>query len=234
MEMPILTLPATVTVSPEELLGRPLNDVERKYAPAKVYVVSGKGIPLPGPRTAIVGSRKASFEGIELARKIASFLVRKNVLIVSGLAEGIDTAAHEAAISEGGSTVAVLGTALNKSYPAKNDRLQNTIMRDHWAVSQFPFGYPAQPKNFVIRNRTMALLSDASIIVEAGETSGSLHQGWEALRLGRPLFISGNIMKNTSLKWPRKMMEYGAVELKEPEEIIEALPSPERILQIIP
>ncbi len=76
----------------------------------------------------------------------------------------------------------------------------------------------------------MALLSDASIIIEAGETSGSLHQGWEALRLGRPLFISKIIMNNDSLKWPKKMIEYGAVELTEPEEVIDMLPSSERIL----
>ena len=152
---------------------------------------------------------------------------------MSGLAEGIDTAAHEAAIRHGGSTVAVLGTPLDKSYPARNSELQETIMRNHWAISQFPVGYPTQPKNFVIRNRTMALISDASIIVEAGETSGSLHQGWEALRLGRQLFISERITSNTSLKWPKKMIDYGAVGLTEFDEIVDVLPPSERILQII-
>jgi DNA processing protein len=78
----------------------------------------------------------------------------------------------------------------------------------------------------------MALVSDASIIVEAGESSGSLHQGWEALRLGRPLFLSKSIVKDNSLKWPKKMIDYGAVELSTPEEIIEAFPSRHRILEI--
>jgi DNA processing protein len=222
-----------ITASPQELLGRPLNEIELKFAPSKLFLSCGKGIPLPGPRVAIVGSRKASSQGVLLTQEMASFLARKSVIIVSGLAEGIDTAAHEGAISQGGSTVAVLGTPLDKFYPAKNGGLQQTIMRDHWAISQFPKGYPTEPKNFVIRNRTMALISDASIIVEAGETSGSLHQGWEALRLGRPLFISKQITDNASLRWPKKMMEYGAVELKEFEEVIDVLPSPERILQII-
>jgi DNA processing protein len=225
--------PLYTSISPQELLGRPLNEVEQKFAPSKLFLSSGKGIPLSGPRVAIVGSRKASHQGILLAQEVASFLVEKSVIVVSGLAEGIDTAAHEAAIRQGGSTVAVLGTPLDKSYPARNDRLQKTIMHDHWAISQFPIGYPTQPKNFVIRNRTMALISDASIIVEAGESSGSLHQGWEALRLGRPLFISKVITDNASLKWPKKMMDYGAVELTEFEEVIEMLPPPERILQII-
>src|SRR5271157_5255077 len=222
-----------MSTSPQELLGRPLNEIELKYAPSKLFLSGGKSIPLLGPRVAIVGSRKASSQGILLTQEIASFLARKSVIIVSGLAEGIDTAAHEAAIRQGGSTVAVLGTPLDKFYPAKNGGLQKIIMRDHWAISQFPVGYPTEPKNFVIRNRTMALISDASIIVEAGETSGSLHQGWEALRLGRPLFISKQITSDASLRWPKKMMEYGAVELTEFEEIIDVLPSPERILQII-
>lgn len=222
-----------VSTSPQELLGRPLNEIEQKFAPSMLFLSSGKSIPLPGPRVAIVGSRKASSPGILLAQEIASFLAGKSVIVVSGLAEGIDTTAHEAAIRHGGSTVAVLGTPLDKFYPAKNVALQKTIMRNHWAISQFPVGYPTEPKNFVIRNRTMALVSDASIIVEAGETSGSLHQGWEALRLGRPLFISKVITDNVSLKWPKKMMEYGAVELSEFEEVIDVLPSSERILQII-
>jgi DNA processing protein len=221
------------SVSPEELLGRPLNEIEQKFAPSKLFLSSGKSIPLPGPKVAIVGSRKASSQGIILAQEIASFLARKNVIVVSGLAQGIDTAAHEATIRQGGSTVAVLGTPLDKCYPARNYGLQKKIMHDHWAISQFPVGYPTQPKNFVIRNRTMALISDASIIVEAGETSSSLHQGWEALRLGRPLFISKVITDNASLKWPKKMMDYGAVEVPEFEEVIEVLPSSERILQII-
>lgn len=224
--------PLYISTSPEGLLGRPLNEIEQKFAPSKLFL-SGKGIPLLGPRVAIVGSRKASSSGIVLAQEIASFLARKSVIVVSGLAEGIDTAAHEAAIRQGGSTVAVLGTPLDEFYPARNGGLQKIIMRDHWAVSQFPVGYPTEPKNFVIRNRTMALISDASIIVEAGEMSGSLHQGWEALRLGRPLFISKVITDNVSLKWPKKMIEYGAVELTDYEEVIEVLPSSERILQII-
>jgi len=85
--------------SPETLLGRPLNDVEQKFAPPQLYA-SGKEIPLIGPRSAIVGSRKATLSGIKVASEITSFLARKGVVIVSGLAEGIDTAAHKAAISK--------------------------------------------------------------------------------------------------------------------------------------
>ena len=106
-------------------------------------------------------------------------------------------------------------------------------MRDHLAISQFPIGYPIQPKNFVIRNRTMALIADASIIVEAKDAGGSLHQGWEALRLGRPLFIWSPLMHDRSLNWPEKMAMYGAMEFTEPEEVLDDLPSRQRILEVI-
>ena len=221
------------TLTPEELLGRPLNDVENKYAPRKLYVAGdAKKIPLSGPRTAIIGSRKASPQGLKAAGDIAKTLVRKGVVVVSGLAEGIDTAAHNTTIEEGGQTIAVLGTPLDRVYPQKNLQLQEAIKRHHLAISQFPIGHPTLPKNFVLRNRTMALISDASIIVEAGDTSGSLHQGWEALRLGRPLFIWKSVMNDPSLSWPKKMGEYGALELTEPEEVVDLLPSSEIILEI--
>ena len=220
-----------VTLSTERLLG-PLNDVERKYAPSKLFTVGPMETPLPGPRVAIIGSRKASPEGLGVAARIATVLSKKGVVIVSGLAEGIDTEAHKTAIEEGGRTIAVLGSPLNRAYPAKNWQLQKEIMTNHLAVSQFPIGYPIQPGNFVIRNRTMALISNASIIVEAGERSGSLHQGWEALRLGRPLFLWKSIVRNLSLSWPKRMMSYGAMELTDPKHVLSVLPSSKRISEI--
>jgi DNA processing protein len=218
------------TCSLEELIG-PLNDVEKKYAPKELYVTGRLSIPLPSPRVAIIGSRKASPEGLKAASDISRTLTRHKVTVVSGLAEGIDTSAHTAAIEEGGCTIAVLGTPLDRVYPRKNLQLQETIMRQHLLISQFPIGYPIQPKNFVLRNRTMALISDASIIVEAGDKSGSLHQGWEALRLGRPLFIWSTVINEPSLKWPAKMLTYGATELTDPNEVLEVLPSG-RILEV--
>ena len=179
-----------------------------------------------------MGSREPTSKGIDATKEIASFLASKNVVIVSGLAKGIDTLAHRATIDAKGLTIAVLGTPLDKSYPAQNRDLQETIMREHWAISQFPVGYPIQPRNFVVRNRTMALISDVSVIVEAGDSSGALHEGWEALRLGRPLYIWKKIFEESSLKWPHRMIEYGAFELHDPIEMMDALPSSDRIIQI--
>jgi DNA processing protein len=220
-----------LTLTPDELLG-PLNDVERKFAPRQVFAAGPMDVPLPRPRVAIVGSRKPSSEGYNAATEIAKTLSKRGVVIVSGLATGIDTAAHKATIDAGGRTIAVLGTSLNNVYPKENSQLQNEIATNHLAVSQFPVGYPTRPENFVMRNRTMALISNASIIVEAGESSGSLHQGWEALRLGRPLFIWKSIFKVSSLTWPKQMMSYGALELDDPSRVLDVLPSPQRIIKL--
>lgn len=221
------------SISVKNLLGRTLNDVEIKYAPKLLHITGPMEIPLPKPRVSIIGSRKASTKGLEAAQTITKTLAENKTVIVSGLAEGIDTAAHQTTIKTGGKTIAVIGTPLNKVYPQKNFELQQEIMNDHLVISQFPIGHPTTPKDFVLRNRTMALISDATIIVEAGDTSGSLHQGWEALRLGRPLFIWKSIFHNTQLTWPEKMLEYGAMELSNPEDMFEILPSHLEILDVL-
>lgn len=213
------------SLSVENLLGRTLNDIETHYAPKLLYVQGPLEIPLPCPRVSIIGTRKPSPEGLADAQSIAKNLIENQIIIVSGLADGIDTAAHRAAIDSDGKTIAVLGTPLNKVYPHKNSDLQQEIMENHLAISQFPVGYPITRKNFIIRNRTMALISDASIIVEAGESSGSLHQGWETLRLGRPLFIWKSLLNDSKLDWPKTMIEYGAMELDDPAEILQVIPS---------
>lgn len=208
-----------------ELLGRTLNDVEAKYAPKVLYIKGPMQIPLPRPRVSIIGTRKPSPDGIDAAKTFTRTLVEKQTVIVSGLAKGIDTVAHKTAMMLGGKTIAVIGTSLNKVYPRENAELQQEIMSNHLVISQFPVGYPTTKRNFVIRNRTMALISDATIIVEAGDTSGSLHQCWETLRLGRPLFIWKSVFDNTKLTWPKEMLEYGAMKLSKPTEIFEFLPS---------
>jgi DNA processing protein len=195
--------------APEELLG-PLNEVEKKNAPARLYVAGHREILDFGARVSIVGSRRASRRGLDDAGALSEKLASQGVVIVSGLAEGIDTSAHMAAIGARGRTVAILGTPLDEFYPAKNRDLQALIMREHLCLSQFPAGAPSQRGNFPMRNRTMALVSDATVIVEAGDKSGSLHQGWEALRLGRPLFLLESVVEDSSLAWPREMERYGA------------------------
>jgi len=200
-------------LSPEELLG-PLNDVEEQFAPETLYISGDEKLLREHPRVSIIGTRKPSDKGIQTAKEITQFLTQKRVVIVSGLATGIDTVAHTTAINSGGKTIGVLGTPLDKYYPAENKNLQNEIAANHLLISQFPPGTPIQRHNFPMRNRTMALISHASVIIEAGKTSGTQHQGWEALRLGRPLFIMESLVKDTSLQWPQKLVEYGAQPLR--------------------
>lgn len=209
----------------KELLGRPLNDIEAKFAPKVIYYEGVMEVPLPCPRVSIIGSRGASEKGISEAKEITKILIQNNVVIVSGLAKGIDTTAHRVAIENGGRTIAVIGTPLNRAYPKENHELQEEIMKQHLVISQYPVGHKTTPKDFVFRNRIMALISDATVIVEAGDSSGSLHQGWETLRIGRPLFICKDVVRNEELEWPKKMIRYGAMELDEPIDILENLPS---------
>lgn len=187
-----------------------LSEIERKYAPDKIFWEGDANLLTAGLKVSIVGSRKATDNGLQRAKLFTEALVNRGIIVVSGLAEGIDTAAHEAAIKAGGKTIAVLGTPLSKTFPAKNKSLLEEIKKNHLAVSQFSEGHPYHKSNFPMRNRTMALISDATVIVEAGEKSGTRHQGWEALRLGRLVFIMQNVAEDKSLTWPGQMIEYGA------------------------
>ena len=220
------------STSLEDLLGRQLNDVEGKNAPTTIYFKGVMDVPLPCARVSVIGTREPTEEGLEAVGHVVETLVEKNVIIVSGLAKGIDTAGHKAAISNGGGTIAVIGTPLNKTYPKENTGLQEELMKNHLVISQYPTDHKTTPKDFVFRNRTMALISDASVIVEAADGSGTLHQGWETIRLGRPLFICKNVVKNSELKWPKEMIEYGAIELDDPSDILESLPSDVQIPEL--
>lgn len=196
-------------MTPDELLGL-LNEVERKNAPHRFFVAGDVALLRTGPRVSVVGSRKASPEARARARALTRELVTHGITVVSGLAEGVDTVAHETALSEGGRTIAVLGTSLDDAFPAKNRALQERLAREQLVLSQFPPGVPVRRQNFPMRNRTMALLTDATVIVEAGEKSGTLHQGWETLRLGRLLFILESVASDPLLAWPGEMIRYGA------------------------
>jgi DNA processing protein len=211
--------------TPDQLLG-PLNDVEKQNAPEFVWTAGATALLKLGCRVSIVGSRKASPAGLKRAAKLARILAEEGIVVVSGLAEGIDTAAHQAAMAvRHGRTIAVLGTPLNACYPRQNASLQRLIMEEQLAISQFAPGHPILRSNFPRRNRTMALVSDATVIVEAGDVSGSLSQGWEALRLGRRLFIMRSVATTTGLRWPTQMRKYGAEVLSKADDLLDALPA---------
>ena len=125
----------------------------------------------------------------------------------------------------GGRTIAVLGTPLDRTYPREHSELQAEIGRKHLLVPQFPPGHPTTRKNFPRRNRVMALISHATVIVEAREGSGCLSQAWEAVRLGRPLFMMRSVLDAEGLSWPEELLDYGAYVLSdETEDLLPLLP----------
>ncbi|MCK9919273.1 DNA-protecting protein DprA [Microbacteriaceae bacterium K1510] len=161
---------------------------------------------LKAPCVAIVGTREVSEQGRNRAEWLAKKLAEAGVTVVSGLAKGVDTAAHTGALAAGGKTVAVIGTPLNKAYPIENAPLQEAIYRDHLLLSPFAVGEGVFKSNFPARNRVMAALTDATVIIEASDTSGTLHQAAECTRLKRWLFISKAIVDDPDVKWPGKFL----------------------------
>ena len=173
-------------------------------------------------RVAVIGSRSASEDGLRRAAAVAGVLARLSVVVVSGLARGVDTSAHTAAIQRGGRTIAVLGTPLDRVYPAENAPLQELIYRDHLLLSQFPAGARVSPRNFPQRNRTMALISHATIVVESGDSSGTLSQASETMRLGRKLLILRSALK-PGLQWPERFLEQGAAVIDDAASLVRVL-----------
>lgn len=157
---------------------------------------------------AVIGTRDVTEIGRKRANKIARELVEAGIVVVSGLAAGVDAQALGAAMTNGGRVIAVIGTPLDKAYPAANGYLQEQIYRDHLLISQFPPGARTFPSHFPARNRTMAAITDASVIIEAGETSGTLHQALECVRLNRWLGISKSVVEDPRLKWPAQFIDY--------------------------
>lgn len=180
-------------------------------------------------RVAVVGTRKVSPEGAARTRKLVRALVEHDCTIVSGLAEGVDTIAHTTAIEAGGRTIAVIGTPISEVYPKENADLQRRIAQEFLLVSQVPvLRYKAQTWKgnrffFPERNKTMSALSEATVIVEASETSGTLIQAQAALDQRRKLFILESNFQNPAITWPAKFEKLGAIRVREFDDITRAL-----------
>jgi DNA processing protein len=138
----------------------------------------------------VVGSRKASPRGLEMAAGVARYLVGEGLTVVSGLAAGIDAAAHTAALDVGGRTVALIGTGLQRSYPRENAELQASIVERGLVLSQFWPDAPPRKQHFLMRNALMSGYGLATIVVEAGEYSGARAQARMAVEHGRPVILA--------------------------------------------
>ncbi|MEW2481733.1 DNA-processing protein DprA [Mycobacterium sp. NPDC049093] len=174
------------------------------------------------PAIAVVGSRNASVHGVRLATAITEYLVAQSLTVVSGLAAGIDAAAHEAALRNGGRTVAFIATGISKSYPAANRQIQHAIGERGLLLSQFWPTAPPQKPNFLLRNTSIAQYASAAIVVEAGERSGARNLARQAVELGRPLILTHLVADANN--WAQQLLSvpgvYRAASLTELSKIV--------------
>ena len=157
-------------------------------AAVTLYIDGNKAL-LSETSVSVIGTRSPSPEGLDLAQQIGHACARAGLVLMSGLARGIDSTAMCAALDAKGSLIGVIGTPLNHAYPPENAGLQNTVARDHLLISPFPMTAKIDPKNFVFRNRVMAHMSKATVIVEAQARSGTRAQLGACIRENRPCFI---------------------------------------------
>ena len=204
------------------LLG-PLTKSEHKHVGPTLWVEGEVALAEAPARVAVVGSREASDLGLRRAAKAASALAGAGVVIVSGLARGIDVAAHRACLAVGGRTLAVIATPIDRCYPPEHAQLQRVLAREQLVVSPFEPGHATEKADFVRRNRVMALFVHASIVVEAGDGSGTKSHALELLRLGKPLFIMRSQLERSDVRWPRQAIERGAIVLDGVDQVLAML-----------
>jgi DNA processing protein len=177
---------------------------------------------------AIVGARRATPYGVSVAESLAADLAARGVTIVSGLARGIDTAAHRGALAARGRTIAVLGHGIDRCYPPENEALASEIEASGALVSQFFPGTGPQPWNFPERNRTIAGLALGVVVVEAAERIGALITAGAAADFGREVFaVPGRITSETA-RGPHGLLRDGATLVRSWSDIVQELPSPWR------
>ncbi len=191
--------------------------------PPVALFLRGNPLALSAPQLAIVGSRNASPGGVETARAFATHLARCGLGITSGLALGIDTAAHEGALAGGGCTVAVLGTGPDQVYPRRNGRLAVEITRAGALCSEFPPGMPALRENFPRRNRIISGLATGTLVVEAGVQSGALITARRAVEQGREVFAIPGSIHNPLAKGCHRLIREGAKLVESVDHILEEL-----------
>ncbi len=189
--------------------------------PPALLFIHGRVTEVDRTAVALIGSRNATEHGCRDAERFAGHLAQHGITVVSGLASGIDTAAHLGALKHQGRTIAVIGTGLEHSYPPENSELQQRIAGHGAVLSQFWPETPPSPANFRARNATIAGLSAVTVVIEAGPMSGARIAVRHALALERPVLVLPRLLDNG---WVRDLAQRGQVRpIREPEEVISAL-----------
>ncbi len=174
---------------------------------------------------AVVGSRHPTSYGLGVAETLACDLARRGVTIVSGLARGIDTAAHRGALAGGGRTIAVLGSGIDRIYPPENRELAEEIAGHGAVVSPFAPGTPPLPRNFPVRNGTIAGLSMGTVVVEAGDRSGALITAAHAAELGRLVFAVPGPVTSATSRGTNGLLRDGATLIRDWTDVVNELPA---------
>jgi DNA processing protein len=191
--------------------------------PSRLYLRGGPVEMLSRPAVAIVGARSCSAYGAQVARELARELAGAGIVVVSGLARGIDGEAHRGALAAGGPTVAVLGCGIDRDYPRAHAELARRIADSGLIVSEYPPGIEPAPWRFPARNRIVAGLALATVVVEARERSGALITADFALELGRDVFaVPGEITSGLS-KGTNDLIRQGATPLLTADDVFESL-----------
>jgi DNA processing protein len=197
-----------------------LRDIEQ---PPPVLYVRGEWLEEDNFAVAVVGTRRVTAYGRQITEELSAYLAAHGVTIISGLARGVDAIAHSAALQAGGRTAAVFGSGVDRIYPPENRALAGQIMSRGALISDYPPGTAPEGSNFPPRNRIISGLSIATIVVEAGETSGALITAEFAAEQGREVFaVPGSILAPQS-KGTNRLIQNGALPLLSPDDVLQAL-----------
>ena len=192
------------------------------HPPRELYAI-GSSAALSRPRVSIVGTRNSTAYGERITRTLARAFVRAGVSVVSGMARGIDAAAHRTALEEGGNTVAVLGTGVDVPYPVGHRILHQTIATHGIVLSENPPGMTAYKGAFPKRNRIIAALAPVTIVIEAGFRSGALNTASQALELGRVVAAVPGPIDSDQSRGSNQLLRDGAVLIAAPEDALTLL-----------
>ncbi len=205
------------------------------HDPPIVLYVKGYYLETDKLSLAVVGSRKSSEYGLKMARTISINLAKEGITIVSGLARGIDTQAHQGALSVKGRTLAILGSGLLRIYPPENEKLYNEVTSNGAVISEFPLNCPPYRYNFPRRNRIISGLSLGVVVVEARKKSGSLITANMALEQGRDVFAIPHRAGLFSSQGTNELIKQGAILIQSAQDVIEELnPEVKKYLQYVP
>jgi DNA processing protein len=204
------------------------------YDPPVLFFYRGDLGVLNLPAIAIVGTRRPTLYGTQMAERLSRELAMRGLVIVSGLARGVDAIAHQGALAANGRAIGVLGTGIDVIYPKENKKLYEKVLERGAILSEFPLGAHPAPENFPIRNRIVAGMPLGTVVVEGAQYSGSLITARLAMEFGREVFgVPGNVTQPVSFA-PNQLIKQGAKLAACADDVIEELPTPVRAALVKP